>query len=252
MSENTPSALSRFLVLLYGALAYFTFLATFLYLIGFAHNFLVPTATSMGNSENTVMAVFINILLMLLFGIQHSIMARKGFKDWLTKILPAAAERSTYVLASNIVLVVLYFYWQPLNGVVWSVENETLFIGIYTLCALGWGLALIATFALDHFELFGLKQIWCNFRGTPMPEPRFHQPLLYRMVRHPLQLGIFLGLWLTPAMTQGLLLFNIGMTIYIFVGLFYEEKDLVRIFGSVYEEYRKKVPQLIPFLPGSK
>lgn len=258
MSDNA-GVFQRLLVLLYGTIAYVTFLAAFLYLIGFSHDFFgytheafVAPSVSSGNSDSTSLAIVINVMLMALFGIQHSIMPRKGFKEAITKAIPTAAERPTYVLATNIVLFVLYFNWQPLNSVVWSTTNEVAVTALWAFCALGWGLALLATFLLDHFELFGLKQIWCYFRQKPIPAAQFRQPLLYRLVRHPLQMGIFIGIWVTPHMTLGHLVFNIGMSVYIFVGLFYEEKDLIREFGASYEEYKRKVPQLLPYFPKSK
>ncbi|MDH5738608.1 MAG: isoprenylcysteine carboxylmethyltransferase family protein, partial [Gammaproteobacteria bacterium] len=221
-SEQSPGFLSRFFVLIYGLIAYLGFLAAFLYFIAFAHDLLVPLSVSSGTSDNLFLSIVINTILMLLFGLQHTIMARKGFKDGLTRLIPEAAERPTYVMATNLILAVLYFYWQPIDTVIWSFTHDMMFYGIYAVCALGWGLALISTFALDHFELFGLKQIWCHYNNKPMTPPQFRQPLLYRLVRHPLQLGIFVGLWFTPHMTLGHLLFNTGMTIYILVGLYYE------------------------------
>lgn len=258
MSDNA-GIIQRLLVLLYGTIAYLTFLAAFLYLIGFSHDFFgftneafVARSVSSGNSDSMSQAIIINVLLMALFGLQHSIMPRKGFKDAITKIIPAAAERSTYVLLTNIVLFVLYCYWQPLNSVVWSISSEAAIIGLWAICATGWGLALLSTFLLDHFELFGLKQIWCYFQQKPVPAAQFRQPLLYRLVRHPLQMGIFIGIWATPHMTLGHLVFNIGMTVYILIGLYYEEIDLVREFGASYQEYKRKVPKLLPFFPKSK
>lgn len=257
--NNDAGIVKRLLVVLYGITAYLTFLAAFVYLIGFTHDFFgfslegfAAKSVSSGNSDTMSQAIIINVLLMALFGIQHSIMPRKGFKEAITKIIPPAAERSTYVLATNIVLLALYYLWQPLNSTVWSTANEAAVVALWSLCALGWGLALLSTFLLDHFELFGLKQIWCYFQQKPVPPAQFRQPLLYRLVRHPLQMGIFFGIWFTPHMTLGHLVFNIGMSAYILIGLFYEEKDLIREFGASYEEYKRKVPQLIPFFPKSK
>jgi protein-S-isoprenylcysteine O-methyltransferase Ste14 len=190
--------------------------------------------------------VVVNLGLLLAFGLQHSLMARPGFKRWLTQSLPAAAERSTYVLLSAFMIALICAFWQPLPGMAWRVEYPLprwLLVGGYVL---GWGMAVWSTFLVDHFELFGLHQAWRHLRKLAAPAPVFREVSLYRVVRHPMQLGVLIGLWSTPEMSSGHLMLALGMTLYVLVGLYYEERDLLAELGGDYADYRERVPQLLP------
>lgn len=256
--------MKRVLILLFGIVAYFVFLPTFLYLIAFVGNLqttpladaipalavLVPQSVSFGRETGPVaLAAVINAALILLFGLQHSIMARSGFKTWLKGLLPSSAERSVYVLLSSLVLILLFWQWRPMPQVVWSVESEALRTLLWVVFAAGFGMVFIATFLIDHFDLFGLKQIWAQFVGKRAAPPQFVTPFFYRVVRHPLYLGFLMAFWATPYMTLGHLLFSVGMTAYILVGVRLEERDLVGYLGEDYRRYQDEVPQLVP-LPG--
>lgn len=256
--------MKRVLILFIGIVAYLVFLPTFLYLIAFVGNLqttppadaipaltaLVPQSVSFGREAGPVaLAAMINAALVLLFGLQHSFMARSGFKDWLKGMLPSAAERSVYVLLSSLVLILLFWQWRPMPQVVWSVESEVLRTLLWTVFAAGFGIVFIATFLIDHFDLFGLKQIWAQFVGKRVEPPQFVTPLFYRVVRHPLYLGFLMAFWATPYMTLGHLLFSAGMTAYILVGVRLEERDLAGYLGEDYRRYQDEVPQLVP-LPG--
>lgn len=240
--------INRIGIFVYGVLSYALFFGTFLYLVGFLANVIVPTSIDVGESVGGITAVAVNVSLVALFGLQHSVMARKGFKRALTRWLPTAMERSTYVVMSSLVLVVLYLAWQPMPSVVWqfpSAVGSNIAWGIYVG---GLGLVLLSTFLIDHFELFGLKQVFQNLLGR-LPKPvSFQVRFLYRFVRHPLYLGWLFVFWATPVMTQGHLLFALGMSVYIFIGIRYEEKDLVDTHGVDYERYRDEVPMLVPKL----
>ncbi len=241
--------LNRIGIFTYGIVCYAVFFFSFLYLIGFVANFAVPRSIDVGTSIGGMGAIFINLGLLLLFGLQHSVMARPGFKKRWTQIVPASAERSTYVLFSSLVLILMYAAWQPLPGVVWgSSDAITTSIG-YAGMALGFVLVLIATFLIDHFDLFGLKQVTLKLlqrRQTPAP---FQVRYLYKFVRHPLYLGWLIAFWVTPVMTLGHLIFALGMTAYILIAVQYEERDLIDAFGEDYQRYRAQVPMLVP-LPG--
>ena len=241
------------LALLYSVVAYFLFFASFLYLIVFVGGEMTafagaPKTLDLGTSSLIrPQAGFVNFGLLLLFGIQHTIMARPGFKKALTKIIPPSMERSTYVLMTVAVLVVLFVYWQPMTGVVWSVQSP-LWGGVMTaLFFLGIGLVLLTTLLINHFDLFGLLQGWLRFKNKEQPEPKFVTPSLYKHVRHPLYLGWIMMFWATPLMTSGHLLFASIWTIYIFVAIGYEERDLVGVFGDKYRHYMEKVPAIFPF-----
>ena len=231
----------------YGVVAYAACLATLLYLIGFSGNLLVPRSVDSGADAPWVEALVADLLLLALFGVQHSVMARRGFKQWWTRVVPAAVERSTYVLATCAVLALMFRFWVPIHApVIWRVEQGAGVALLWGLFALGWVLALASTFQIDHFELFGLQQVFARLTQRAAPETRFKTPLLYRYVRHPLYSGLLLAFWSVPVMTAGRLLFALGSTAYILIGIAFEERDLVRQFGERYRTYRDEVGMLIP------
>ena len=240
--------MGRFLRCSFGLFAYVFFFATFLYMIGFVTNIAVPRSVDVGPETSSLLAVAINLALILLFGVQHSVMARPGFKAVLTRTWPVAIERSLYVALSALALCALYWFWRPLPVLVWSIDSAPLRALLHVLGALGWAIVLVSTFLLNHFELFGLRQIWADMRGVSIPEARFRQPFFYKLVRHPIYSGFLLAFWATPDMSQGHLLFAVGMVAYILVGIRYEERDLVEILGADYSEYRKRVGMLVPGL----
>jgi len=237
----------RILVFLYGSLSYALFLGTFLYAIGFVGGFGVPTRLDGPSNGPLASALAINAGLLTLFAIQHSVMARKGFKDAWTRIVPAPAERSTYVLFSSLALLLLFWQWRPMGGVVWSVGDPTARLVLRGLFGFGWALVLVCTFLIDHFDLFGLRQIWLYLIGKPYTGLRFVTPGPYRLVRHPLYFGWLFAFWATPTMTLAHLVFAIATTAYILVAIQLEERDLVREHGNAYEQYRNRVPMLMPF-----
>ncbi len=242
-----------FVALAYSIVVYLVFFASFLYMVVFlggdALGFLgAPKTVDAGASYlPAVPAALVNVGLLLLFGVQHSVMARQSFKKVWTKIVPPAMERSTYVLASTAALVLLFVFWQPMPAVVWSVDSALwsgLLIAVYLL---GFGVVLISTFLISHFELFGLLQAWLKFKSQEAAEPTFVTPLFYQVVRHPLYLGFLIAFWATPHMTAGHLLFAAIWSVYIFVAIGYEERDLIAIFGQKYHDYMEKTPSILPF-----
>ena len=239
----------RFLIFAYGVVAYILFLGVFSYMAGFLLGLFVPKGinTETSNEIGLGAALVINVSLIALFGFLHSLLARDHIKDVLLKVLPQAAERSTYVVQSSLCLALAMWQWQPLPGTIWHVEG-VMAVAAYAAFAIGAGLVLWSTFLIDHFELFGLRQIWSHLRGTTMPAPAFRTPVLYRVVRHPMQLGVIILLFATPHMTWGHLLFAGSMTAYIFVGLYFEERALLRMFGDRYATYQQTVPMLFPIL----
>lgn len=240
--------MKKAVVALYGLLAYGVFLAAFLYAIAFVGDFLVPKTINSGTPEDTTTSVLINLGLMSLFALQHSIMARPGFKKWWTGLIPRVAERSTYVLLASSLLFLLYWQWRPMPTVVWEVESEVGVLALNTLFALGWLIVLLATFMINHFDLFGLKQVYDYVKNIEPRRPEFKLRMLYQIVRHPIMLGFIIAFWATPVMTAGHLLFAATTTAYIYVAVaFLEERDLLKIFGDQYREYQKNVPMLLPF-----
>ncbi len=241
----------RLLALVYGVIAYLIFFATFLYAIGFIGNFLVPTTMDADPTSPLVYAVLVNVGLLTVFALQHSVMARPGFKTVWTRLVPEPVERSTYVLFSSLALIALFVFWQPMGGSVWFVTDSTATTVIYSSYAFGWALVLISTFLINHFDLFGLRQVWLFFRGKKYTHVPFVTPGPYKLVRHPLYLGWLFVFWSTPTMTVGHLLFALTTTAYILIAIQFEERDLKRFLGQAYVEYCKSVPMIIPF-PGRK
>ncbi len=248
--ERSPWA-GRAAAFLYGVAAYATFVITILYAIGFVGGFLVPKAIDSGAAAPVAEAIVVDLLLMSLFAVQHSVMARKGFKQWWTRFVPKAIERSTYVLLASLVLLLLFWQWRPLPAVVWQVEDMQLAMIVTAVSHIGWVIVFASTFLINHFELFGLHQVANNLAGRPMPAPRFRVPLLYRVVRHPLYLGFIIAFWAAPVMTVGHLMFAVVTTAYILVAIQLEERDLVAQFGDDYRRYRKRVSMLLPWRKSS-
>lgn len=238
--------MKRILFFLYGVICYFIFFGTFLYAIGFIGNFLVPKSMDSAATTPLGEALLINTALLGLFAIQHSVMARQGFKKWWTKFVPKPIERSTYVLLSSLCLVLMFWQWQPLGGVIWNLEGTLLTGIIYSIYALGWVTVLVSTFIINHFDLFGLRQVWLYLVGKKYTNLGFVTPGLYKMIRHPLYLGWLLVFWSAPVMTVAHLFFAVVTTAYIFFAIRLEEKDLVSIHGRDYAEYKSKTPMIFP------
>jgi len=238
--------------LLYGMAVYVFFLCTFVYAIGFIGGVFVPKTLDSGAPVPLVEAIVVDLLVLGIFAVQHSVMARRGFKRWWTRIVPPAIERSTYVLAATLALALLLWQWRPIaEPVLWRIENPVAVNAIWAIFWLGWGVLLLATFLINHFELFGLRQVFSRLTGREIPEAEFRTPFLYRYVRHPIYLGFVLGMWAAPVMTAGHLLFAAGGTGYILVGIWFEERDLVAQFGERYRQYREQVGMLIPWRKSS-
>jgi protein-S-isoprenylcysteine O-methyltransferase Ste14 len=236
------------LSVLYGIAVYGFFFATLLYAIFFVGNVFVPKTIDSGTPGLLAEALVVNTLLLALFAVQHSVMARKGFKRWWTRIVPPAVERSTYVLAASLALALLVWQWRPIPQTVWAVRDPALGLALQAVFWLGFAVVFVATFLINHFELFGLRQVFMRLLGREMPEQAFRTPLLYRWVRHPLYLGFILGFWAAPVMSAGHLLFAVASTGYIFVGIWFEERDLLEQFGERYRSYRARVGMLLPRL----
>jgi protein-S-isoprenylcysteine O-methyltransferase Ste14 len=239
--------MTRFLAFLYGLVAYLVFFGTILYAIGFVTGLAVPKTIDTGTVVPLAEALIVNVLLMSLFAVQHSVMARRQFKEWWTQYVPKPVERSTYVLLASLALVLLFWQWRPIPTVVWQVADPALATAILGLSFVGWVLVFTSTFLINHFELFGLHQVANNLAGRPMPQVRFRTPVLYKFVRHPIYLGFIIAFWAAPAMTIGHLLFAAVTTAYIFVGIALEEHDLIDMFGDEYRRYRGRVSMLVPW-----
>ncbi len=238
--------MKRYLTVGYGAAAYLLFLAVFLYLVAFLGNFWVPRTVDHGLSAPIGQAVLVNVLLLGLFGLQHSVMARPAFKARWTRLVPPSIERSTYVMLSDVVLVLLYWQWRTMPAVIWDVQLPAGRLALWTLFWLGWAIALASTFMINHFDLFGLRQVYLAWRAKPYTDLDFRVRFFYRLVRHPLMLGFVIAFWAVPTMTAGHLLFSIAMTGYILVATRFEERDLVAALGDQYRDYRRRVPMLLP------
>jgi methanethiol S-methyltransferase len=239
--------MSRVTSLLFAVAAYAIFFATFLYLIAFVGNLpFAPVTVDRGPEAPVAAAIVINVALIALFGLQHSVMARQGFKRWWTQIVPRPAERSVYVLAASLALIILFLFWRPIPAIVWNATGTALETPLWALFAAGWVIVLISTFLINHFELFGLQQAWFHMRGREAAAPQFREPFLYRWVRHPIYLGFFLAFWSTPLMTAGHLLLAAGVSAYMLIAIQYEERDLVGLYGDTYEQYRHRAGMLTP------
>jgi protein-S-isoprenylcysteine O-methyltransferase Ste14 len=235
----------RLMAFVFGLAAYLLFFVTILYAIGFVGGFGVPKDIDTGAIVSAPQALLVNLALLTLFAVQHSVMARKRFKSWLTQYIPAAVERSTYVMAASLVLLLLFWQWCPMPGVLWHTDN-TLALLLTGISLTGWALVFGSTFLINHFELFGLSQVLNSLSGRTAPAPRFHTPVLYKLVRHPLYLGFLVAFWVTPTMTVGHALFAVVTTAYIFFGIALEENDLVDLFGDEYRRYRESVAMIVP------
>ncbi|QOZ72678.1 methanethiol S-methyltransferase [Bradyrhizobium arachidis] len=241
------SRIFKFIAFLYGIAAYLVFFVTILYAIGFVMGLVVPKTIDTGTDTPTAEAVIINLLLMSLFAVQHSVMARQRFKAWWTQFVPKPVERSTYVLFASLSLLLLFWQWRPLPTVVWDVDNPDLAVTLVTLSFAGWVLVFMSTCMINHFELFGLRQVTNHLVGKKEEALRFKTPMLYKFVRHPIYLGFIIAFWAAPVMTVGHLLFAAVTTIYIFVGIALEEHDLIGLFGDEYRQYKQRVSMLIPW-----
>jgi protein-S-isoprenylcysteine O-methyltransferase Ste14 len=239
--------MKRMSIFVYGVVCYAVFFATFLYAIGFVGNIGVPKSLDSVPEVPLGQALLVNLCLLGVFAVQHSVMARPAFKRWWTRIIPPAAERSTYVLLSSLALILLFALWEPMGAVIWQVSDPGWTTAIHVAAAFGWLLVLVSTFLINHFDLFGLRQVWLELRGKPYTHLKFGTPGPYRLIRHPLYLGWLFAFWATPTMTLAHLVFAVATTAYIFIAIVFEERDLVAAHPE-YERYRKRVPMIFPSL----
>ncbi len=240
--------MQRIIVLIYGLLAFAAFGAISVYTAAFVGGFWLPNTLDSATSSPLWQALLINFGVIIIFGLQHSVMARPAFKRWWTQYIPEEAERSTYVLLSCVALAVVYLFWQPMGGVIWSIDATWGKVIMWSLYSVGWLLLLASAASINLFHLFGLSQVWAHFKGTTVPEPEFQQPWLYRQVRHPLYTAWLMIFWATPHMTIAHLVFAVGLTAYILIAIRYEERDLIALHGENYRNYRDYTPALIPRL----
>lgn len=238
------------IALLYGAACYAFFLGVFLYAVGFVGNVLVPKSID-GPGGDVVQALLVDVVLLGLFAVQHSVMARPGFKRWWTRLVPESVERSTYVLFASALLALLFWQWRPIGGTLWNVQGDTAKLALQALFWLGWAIVLLSTFMINHFDLFGLRQVWLRVRDSAYFPVSFKTVAFYRFVRHPIMLGFLVAFWATPRMTAGHFLFAMATTAYIFVGIFLEERDLAAAHGAKFDQYRRDVPMILP-MPGRR
>jgi protein-S-isoprenylcysteine O-methyltransferase Ste14 len=241
------SRIFKVIAFLYGMMSYLVFFGTILYAIGFVMGLVVPKSIDTGTNTPVIEAVVVNLLLLALFAVQHSVMARQRFKAWWTQYVPKPVERSTYVLLASLCLLLLFWQWRPMPAIVWQVEDPHVAVTVAMISFAGWVIVFTSTFMINHFELFGLSQVTNHLTDRPAPEARFYTPLLYKFVRHPIYLGFIIAFWAAPVMTVGHLLFAAVTTIYILLGIYLEEKDLIEMFGDQYREYRRRVSMLIPW-----
>jgi protein-S-isoprenylcysteine O-methyltransferase Ste14 len=241
--------MSRVLALVYGIAVYALFFVSFLYAIGFVDDLVVSKTIDSGVQGGLAVAVVIDLVVLGVFAIQHSVMARPAFKRVWTRFVPKPVERSTYVLFATAALILIMWAWRPIPTVVWSAGHGGMATALTVLPLLGWGMVLISTFLINHFELFGLRQVWAYVSGSEIPAPTFREPVFYKIVRHPIYLGFIIAFWAAPTMTVGHMIFAVATTLYILIGIWFEERDLVGYFGDSYVEYRRRVTMLIPFAP---
>lgn len=238
--------MKRLAVLAFGLVSYAVFLGTFLYLAGFTANLLVPKSMDSAPVTPLWSALLVNTLLVVLFAVQHTVMARPTFKQWWTRFVPQPVERSTYVLLTCLALILLFWQWRPMGGIIWDFRQPAARAAFYAICAVGWLTVLVSTCLINHFDLFGLRQVWLYFRGKPYTQLGFVTPGPYKLIRHPLYVGWMIAFWATPTMSAAHLLFATGMTAYMLVAIPFEERNLLDFHGEKYAMYRRRVPMLLP------